>query len=101
MLKKGIELKIFVLLLILMFQITSPALSEKGNAISCAFKPSGKTLYVGGNGSNNYTTIQDAIDNASYGDTIFVYNGTYYENVVIHKSIKLMGENKSTMIIDR
>ena len=34
----------------------------------------GKTLYVGGNGLNNYTSIQPAIDNASNGDTIFVYD---------------------------
>ncbi len=39
----------------------------------------GKTLYVGGSGPGNYTKIQDAIDNASDGDTVFVYNGTYHE----------------------
>ncbi|KAA0009241.1 MAG: hypothetical protein FE036_00850, partial [Thermoplasmata archaeon] len=42
-------------------------------------------LYVGGSGPNNYTKIQDAIDNASNGDTIKVYNGIYKENVVINK----------------
>ena len=47
----------------------------------------GNILYVGGNGPNNYTKIQDAIDDASNGDTIFVYNGTYYENVIINKII--------------
>ena len=50
----------------------------------------GNTLYVGGSGPGNYTKIQDAIDNASDGDTVFVYNGTYYENVVINKSIDLI-----------
>jgi len=34
----------------------------------------GKTLYVGGTGEDNYTTIQDAIDDASEGDTVFVYD---------------------------
>jgi parallel beta-helix repeat protein len=57
-------------------------------------------LYVGGNGPNNYSRIQDAIDNASYGNTIFVYNGTYFENIKINKTIKLIGENKVTTIID-
>ena len=60
----------------------------------------GKTLYVGGSGGDNYTQIQHAIDNASDGDTVFVYNGTYYENVVVDKSIQLIGEDKNTTIID-
>jgi hypothetical protein len=34
----------------------------------------GKTLYVGGSGPGNYTKIQDAIDNASNGNIVFVYN---------------------------
>ncbi|ODS40616.1 MAG: hypothetical protein A7315_08065 [Candidatus Altiarchaeales archaeon WOR_SM1_79] len=58
------------------------------------------TLYVGGVGSGNYTSIQWAIDNATSGDTVFVYNGTYYENVVVNKTINLAGENKDTTIID-
>ena len=33
----------------------------------------GNTLYVGGNDHGNYTKIQDAIDAARDGDTIFVY----------------------------
>lgn len=62
----------------------------------------GNTLYVGGNGPNNYTKIQDAINNANNGDTVFVYDDSspYYENIVIDKSISLMGENKVTTIID-
>ncbi len=44
--------------------------------------------------------IQDLIDNASDGDTIYVPSGTYYENIVIDKSISLIGENKNTTIID-
>ena len=60
------------------------------------------TLYVGGSGHGNYTTIQDAIDNASNGDTIFVfdYSSPYFENLVITKTITLMGEDKKTTDID-
>jgi len=60
----------------------------------------GKTLYVGGTGPDNYTKIRDAIDDASDGDTVFVYNGTYYEHVHIYKSLNLIGENQETTIID-
>lgn len=64
---------------------------------------SGNTLYVGGSGPNNYTKIQDAIDNASYGDTVFVYDDSspYYENVHINKfNVTLEGENRYTTVID-
>ena len=64
--------------------------------------PLGNTLYVGGSGPNNYTRIQDAIDNASDGDTVFVFNDSspYYEHLSIETSINLIGENKKTTIID-
>ncbi len=58
------------------------------------------TLYVGGAGPGNYTSIQAAIDNASSGDTIYVYNGTYYENIYINKSVNLVGENREGVIIN-
>ena len=57
-------------------------------------------LYVGGSGPGNYSKIQYAIDNASNGDTVFVYNGTYYENVGVDKSINLTGEDRNNTIID-
>jgi len=60
----------------------------------------GKMLYVGGDGPGNYTRIQDAVDNASGGSIIYVYGGTYYENLVVDKSITLTGEDKTTTVID-
>jgi parallel beta-helix repeat protein len=44
--------------------------------------------------------IQGLIDNASAGDTIDIPAGIYYENIVINKSINLIGEDKYTTIID-
>jgi parallel beta-helix repeat protein len=60
----------------------------------------GKTLYVGGSGPGNYSKIQYGIDNASSGDTVFVYSGSYFENVKINKSISLIGEDKTNTIIE-
>jgi parallel beta-helix repeat protein len=62
----------------------------------------GKWLYVGGSGPGNYTKIQDAIDNASDGDTVFVYDDSspYSEHLIFDKSITLQGENKITTMIN-
>ncbi|KYK23105.1 hypothetical protein AYK24_01440 [Thermoplasmatales archaeon SG8-52-4] len=59
-------------------------------------------LYVGGSGPNNYTTIQDAINDASIEDTVFVYSNSspYNENLEVDKSICIIGEDKITTIID-
>lgn len=63
---------------------------------------SGNILYVGGNGPNNFTTIQDAINHAADGDTVFVFALTspYFEHVVVNRSIHLIGENRNTTVID-
>ncbi|KYK34787.1 MAG: hypothetical protein AYK22_04755 [Thermoplasmatales archaeon SG8-52-3] len=64
---------------------------------------SGTILYVGGVEPGNYSTIQSAIDNASPGDTVFVYDDSspYYENIRVNKAINLIGENRNTTIINR
>ncbi len=58
------------------------------------------TLYVGGTGPGNYTYIMSAVIAAQPGDTVYVYSGTYYEGLVILKSISLVGEDRNTTIID-
>ena len=50
----------------------------------------------------NYSTIQDGINanETLNGQTIFVDAGTYYESVVVNKSISLIGANSASTIID-
>ncbi|PNX51882.1 MAG: hypothetical protein BV456_01445 [Thermoplasmata archaeon M8B2D] len=64
-----------------------------------ALNVNSNTLYVGGNGPGNYTRIQDAIDDASNGDTLYVFSGNYFEDLTINKSIQLIGEDKDNVII--
>jgi parallel beta-helix repeat protein len=45
-------------------------------------------------------TIQEAIDVAGIDYPIFVYNGTYYEQLVIRKPLLIIGEQPDTTIID-
>lgn len=100
LLKKGLVLGI--ILLFISANFVSGFNVQLKNTTNPLSSSSGNTLYVGGSEPGNYTKIQDAIDNASNGDTVFVYDdlSPYYENVGISKSINLIGENKDTTIIN-
>jgi parallel beta-helix repeat protein len=64
-------------------------------------KSSKNVLYVGGDGPNNYSRIQDGINAANIEDIVFVYPGIYYENIVVDISIKLIGiEGFQNTVID-
>jgi len=45
-------------------------------------------------------SIQKMINNASTGETIYISSGTYYENIIVNKSISLMGEDRTTTVIN-
>ena len=96
--EKILGILIFILLIIATILPVTGKIQE-GTSID-SLNLSGNILYVGGDGPGNYSKIQDAIDDASDGYTVFVYNGTYYESLSINKSIKLLGENRNTTIID-
>lgn len=46
-----------------------------------------------------YSTITEAIGKASSGDTIRVKSGVYPENIVIDKSLTLVGENPNNTVV--
>lgn len=80
---------------------SSPSIAvDEPSQVSLRFWANGSILYVGGLGPGNYSKIQDAVDNASAGDTVFVYRGFYPENLRIRTSIHLIGEENETTIID-
>jgi|GEM_PF-1052629 len=49
---------------------------------------------------DQYATIQQAINAANPGDTIYIKNGTYHEHVSVNKTLQLIGENNEASIID-
>jgi parallel beta-helix repeat protein len=60
----------------------------------------GVTITVDDSGGADFEKIQDAINASSDGTTVFVYSGTYFENVVVNRSINLTGEGRESTIID-
>ena len=98
MLRKGLAVAVILLF------IGMSTVPSTGTIIKRSYEQvsSGNTLYVGGSGPGNYSSIQEAIDDSNIGDTVFVYDDSspYYENLLMDKSINLIGENKETTIID-
>jgi len=82
---------ILTLFTILCLLFTLPLIGYKTSV-----KASPDTIYV----PTDYPTIQEAINHANSGDTIFVHNGIYHEHVVIDESISLVGEDRDSTIID-
>ena len=66
-----------------------------------------QTIYVdddaqeGGNGSRErpYRSIQQGVDNATKGDIIRVFNGTYHENIHVDTSVSIIGNHSSNTTI--
>ncbi|UCF07975.1 MAG: right-handed parallel beta-helix repeat-containing protein [Thermoplasmata archaeon] len=70
---------------------------------------SGGTIYVDDDNTsgiedgsllNPYNTIQEGVDAEAAGDTVYVFAGTYMENVWMDKNLILEGEDTGTTIID-
>jgi len=76
---------------------------EINKRISVLGNERGNILYVGGSGGGNYSTIQEAIDAASDGDTIFIFSGTYHpsSNIHIYKELTILGEDKENVIFEK
>jgi nitrous oxidase accessory protein len=55
-----------------------------------------KTIVV----PDDYVSIQEAIDAAAGGDTVYVKSGIYHENVGINKPVSLIGEDRNETVID-
>jgi parallel beta-helix repeat protein len=48
----------------------------------------------------DFLTIQEAINHAKEGDTVYLFSGTYNEKVVVNVTVSLTGEDEDSTIID-
>jgi parallel beta-helix repeat protein len=57
-------------------------------------------IFVSQDGNGDFTSIQDAIDASKDNDTIRIIEGVYKENLLVNKSVYLIGINPEKTIID-
>ena len=82
------------------FIITSLAFTLPFFGCRISVNADSNVIYVDQTGQGDFLTIQGAIDNSTEGNIIFVRSGTYLENVVVDKSVSLIGEDKDVTFID-
>ena len=105
--KKQILFLVMILLLLSSFSTIcngkNTTITKNLNVISI------DTIYVDDDNSDGpwdgtidhpYQYIYQAVQNATQENIIYVFNGTYYENILVDKNIIINGENKNTTIID-
>ncbi|MGA1825034.1 MAG: right-handed parallel beta-helix repeat-containing protein [bacterium] len=56
-----------------------------------AYQAIAGTIIVDNDGGGDYVTIQEALDVATHGDTVFVKPGVYYEQVTLKEGVNLIG----------
>ena len=111
--KKGLYCKLFTVGIIILFFVVciNPVQCNNSTIENVIINPtiSRVTIYVDDNNTEGpwdgtqqhpYQFIQDGVNASSNRDTVFVYSGIYYENIVVDKSVKLIGENMNTTFID-
>jgi len=90
-----------VVALLLIFVFLQLAISTSSQAQQIIQKTNGKQiLIVDINGGGDYTSIQEAINHAQEGYTIYVKTGSYCEIIEIKKQISLIGEDKESTLIN-
>lgn len=99
---KAVALTIIILFIGINFIPITKGIWAEQQSLKCVKKdfttsnPCGSTHVVDDDGGGDYIKIQDAINNASNGDIINVWDGIYYENITVNKSLKIIGNSSAT-----
>ena len=86
----------------LLFLLLSEVLLSVNCVGNCfvGYGKSSRVIFVGRGVGDGYASIQAAVNAAEPGDVINVKAGVYVENVVVNKSVSLLGENREMTIVD-
>jgi len=68
--------------------------------LAVAMSVHGATITVARDGSGDYRSIGDAVDNMNPGDDIYVKDGTYFEALEITNKVVIVGQSTEGVIID-
>ncbi len=100
---KGYKVLIFLVSILVLDTVlfTNPADSSENQTSSSPPPTRSRTIVVDQKGNGNFTTILEAIESAQPGDKIRIWDGIYYENVLIQKPLILVGNGTdSTFVIE-
>lgn len=80
---------------------TSALLAEEPSGPRERTSGTGSTWYVALDGTGHFASIQEAIDQAQDGDTVFIKAGRYAEDVTVHskEGLKVIGEGREKVLI--
>jgi len=101
--RKNVFIKVLVLAVIVLFIGASfvPSISSDNPSFeNTVYVDDDFTSSTPGWQYDHFDVIQDGIDAVAENGTVYVFNGTYYENVFVDKTINLTGEDRDGTIID-
>ena len=98
--------QVFILRVFLIFLTVSVSggnlgLAQDGNPAGHSESTQGSTWIVALDGTGQFMSIQEAIDQAHNGDTILIKAGNYTEDVTVHskEGLKVVGEGRKKVFI--
>jgi hypothetical protein len=87
---------------VLSFVVACGLLWWQGGACADEGPPLGpRTIIVALDGSGDFTSIQEAVDTAKKGDTVYIKAGQYHQDVTIHskEKVKLVGAGRDQVTL--
>ncbi|MHC1575102.1 MAG: S-layer protein domain-containing protein [Candidatus Methanogasteraceae archaeon] len=98
-------LMVVILMVLASAGVAAAVLSTPGSNNGSTNDSTFKTIFVDDDfdddlSNHSWDSIQEGVDDASDGDTVVVYAGVYVENVVVDKSLTLIGADEGATVIN-